>query len=845
MTRQVSVVAHTHWDREWYLSHEDYMARLLRIFPSIIESLHADQMNHFLFDGQTAALEDLLAHCEADMADAVVSLINAGRISIGPWYVMPDEFLCCGEALVRNLQEGIRVSRRYGEMNFVGYLPDSFGHVAQMPQIFKGFQIHTAVVWRGVDIEDDLFEWRPLHGDGVDCLFLPDGYYQQPLSKADYMEAATRHLDRLADIADHSPLLLMQGGDHLAPPADLKDRIVHFNAAQSRYRMRLMTLREHMEVRCSQAVRPPVLLTGELRRNTNAFVLPDVLSTRRYLKLLNQAAEDRLLGHIEPLLAAADLGAQYPTRYLRETWKLLLQQHAHDSICGCSVDLVHQEMMVRFRRIQQRLDALQRLVCERLGLQSAYLNCPATPSPFADDTWMTAFNPSMQSRSGWHPMHVFLAGEQATDLEVSDESGQACEAIICDVKAHRLFASPVDDFPEHIQGHRYRLFVQLAMDGWQSKVLHLVKRPAAGACLPGFSSSQPTAINNDWLSLRAADSGIDIEDTRCGDMITSAITIVSEGDAGDSYNYSPPAEPWQIQADITGARMRRLHAHGQELEVALRLRQPRSLHADRKGASHEQVVSSGVLRMRLLDGEPFVRISLRWSNNARDHRLRLVFALGEKLTNTASDSAFALIERPVVYREAHASGSKSEAKVSVNPSHSFIRAGKFSIAHLALQEYEILDCGGVDMLALTLTRSVGWLSRRDLVTRGAGAGPDIETPEAQCLGDHEFDLILSVDSQHRLCLREADEFRRPLLFLNGRGQVTDAPLSVRAQELMITACRQLGREVEVRMFNPTAKTQAPRFSTSAVRRVSLCGEDLDNPTNAIAPGEIATFRIQR
>ncbi|MCY4039979.1 MAG: glycoside hydrolase family 38 [Gammaproteobacteria bacterium] len=845
MSRQVSVVAHTHWDREWYLSHEAYVARLLRIFPSIIESLRAGQINHFLFDGQTAALEDLLAHCEGDIADAAVSLINAGRISIGPWYVMPDEFLCCGEALVRNLQEGIRVSRHYGERDFVGYLPDTFGHVAQMPQIFKGFQIHTAVVWRGVDIEGDLFEWRPLHGDGVDCLFLPEGYYQQPLSKVDYVDAATCCLDRLVDKADHSPLLLMQGGDHLVPPANLKDRIADFNAAQSRYHMRLTTLPEHMKTRCSQAAYPRVRLTGELRSNTNAFVLPDVLSTRRYLKGLNQAAEDRLLGHVEPLLAAADLGAQYPTRYLRETWKLLLQQHAHDSICGCSTDTVHQEMMVRFRRIQERLDALQTLVCDQLGLQGAYLNCPATPSPFADDTWMTAFNPSMQSRSGWHPMHVFLAGEQAQGLKITDESGQPCEAIACDVEAHRKFASPVDDFPEHVHGHRYALFVRLAMDGWQSKVLHVAKGTAPSMCPLAVPSPEASMISSDRLSIRAVDSGVEIEDSRSKDMIASAIMIVSEGDAGDSYNYSPPPEPWRVKAEVSGTRVWQLGEHGHELEVLLRLRQPQSLHAERNRASHEHVVSHGVLRLRLLDGEPFVRASLGWTNNAKDHRLRLVFALGEKLTHTVSDSAFALIERPVALQEARASGLKSEARVSVNPSHSFIRAGKLGVAHLALQEYEILDDGHVDMLALTLIRSVGWLSRRDLVTRGAGAGPDIETPEAQCLGDHQYDLIFSVGGHDRLSLREADEFRRPLLFLNGSGCVTDTPLSVRADELMITACRRLGKEVEVRMFNPTAKPQTAEFSTRAVRRVSLAGEDVDNRIDAIAPGEIATFRIQR
>ncbi|MCY4157481.1 MAG: glycoside hydrolase family 38 [Gammaproteobacteria bacterium] len=850
MARNASIIVHTHWDREWYLTNEEYTGRLLRIFPSILESLKAGQLDHFLFDGQTAALEDLLEHCEESVARAVIAHIKEGRIHIGPWYVMPDEFLCSGEALVRNLEEGIRVSRHYGESAFVGYLPDSFGHVAQMPQILKGFHIDAAVVWRGAAAESDLFRWRSPNGDELRCIFLPEGYYQNPFSKMEYVEAAARYFDALAGKASRGPLLLTEGGDHLAPPENLKDRISKFNAAQNKYHLKQTTLHEHAMEKCADDSRPLPVLAGELRDNSNAFVLPDVLSSRRYLKRLNQEAEDRLLGRTEPLLAAVGLGGRYPRRYLRETWKLLLQQHAHDSICGCSIDEVHREMVVRFRRVQNRLDAMETLACEAIGLQGSRLNRPGAPSPFADDARMTAFNPSLKSRSGWHPVDLFLQGEKAAGLEVEDQSGGPCEAIVCGCEEHRSFASPVDDFPQHSAGHRYEVFVRLSMEGWESKALRFAKKPASGESsetAPSGGSQAQTEISNDWLSVSLSERGIRIENIRSGEAVDSALSVISEGDAGDSYSYSPPPEPWISEARIVSARRRQFGPHGAELAVSFRLRQPQSLCAGRSGASTGQVDSHGLLRMRLFSGEPFVRAALEWTNKAKDHRLRLVFPLGGKAAGTASDSAFALIRRPVAYREEPKALSKPEARVSVNPSYSFIEAGKLSIGHLAMQEYEVLDRGETDALALTLIRCVGWLSRRDLLARSAGAGPDFETPEAQCIGTEEFRFIFSVGGAagDRVSLQDAEAFRRPALFLNGAGEVAARPLKMRSEALLLSSCRQLDGELEIRLFNPTAKPQEYELSGGSARRVSLAGEDIENPSDAVAPGEIATLRIKR
>lgn len=857
MASIASVVVQTHWDREWYLTNEDYSARLLRIMPRVLRSLDNDQIETFMFDGQTAALEDFLTHCEYGVGQRIIQYIQQGRIGIGPWYVMPDEFLCSGESLIRNIEEGLRVSKNYGETEFLGYLPDTFGHVSQMPQILRGFGIDRALVWRGVDIDDDLFEWRSPSGHAVNCLFLPEGYYQQPFSKENYLQAVTDYFEGLSEKAPRASLLLTQGGDHLAPPDDLKDRLEHYNSSQDKYRLRLTTLPRHIDERLAERNSARVILNGELRANSNAFVLADVLSTRRYLKRLNQEAEDRLIGKIEPLLAAVEFGDDYPEKYVRDTWKLLLQQHAHDSICGCSIDEVHQEMIVRFRRVEDRLNALQTMASEKAGFSSPYVNSSYVktadkPSPFADDSILTVFNPSLKQRAGWHQIDVFLQGDEASKLSVTGKSGREYKTVLLSSKKRRNFQSPFDDFPEHRNGFTYELFVDLKIPGWESRVLYIKKAviaDTASASHSDLGDSRPRAISNSLVSIKVAASGLQIENLISGEVFESAISLVSESDAGDSYSYSPPPEPWTAQSEISKTTVRnfvdkhRAAVSGGEIEVLLRLKQPVSLDERRVAAADNYVVSHGTLTLRLLQGESFVRASMTWTNRAKDHRLRLIVPLKEKIKSTLSDSAFALIERPLVYRKERNAISKSETPVCVNPSYSYIQAGAVRIAHLAMQEFEVLDDGAQDRLAITLVRSVGWLSRRDLITRGLAAGPDFETPEAQCLGKDSFSFLLSVGNHGALQLSDAERFRRPPLNLRGEGRLRDRLLQLADSNIQVSSCRRLGNDIEVRLFNPSGERAECRLTGVPYRQVDLSGNPVQRSTNDLEAGEIVTLLV--
>ncbi|MFN8644152.1 MAG: alpha-mannosidase, partial [Candidatus Binatia bacterium] len=216
------IVSHFHWDREWYRTFEAYRARLADAVDRVLELLEADAGYHFLLDGQTVVLEDYLA-VRPQRRAALESALRAGRLGTGPWYVQPDSLLPSGEALVRNLLHGMRLAAAFGSRpSRIAYVPDSFGHPEQFPQLFAGFGLDTFVYWRGNGSELDAlggrYRWQAPDGSVVSALLLRDGYFNAACLPDDVEQAAARLAAYLEKAErEGGAALLMNGFDHMLP----------------------------------------------------------------------------------------------------------------------------------------------------------------------------------------------------------------------------------------------------------------------------------------------------------------------------------------------------------------------------------------------------------------------------------------------------------------------------------------------------------------------------------------------------------------------------------------------------------------------------------------------------
>src|SRR5438270_3449154 len=175
----VYIVPHTHWDREWYATFETFRTQLVELWDQLLTLTEADPDFRFLMDGQTVVIDDYL-EVRPEARGRLERAVRSGQIQVGPWYTLPDEFLVSGETLVRDLQRGLASADLHGGSMRAGYLPDSFGHAAQMPQIYHQLGFRHAAVWRGVPLALDrvAFDWGAPDGSQILTAYMGTSYSQ-------------------------------------------------------------------------------------------------------------------------------------------------------------------------------------------------------------------------------------------------------------------------------------------------------------------------------------------------------------------------------------------------------------------------------------------------------------------------------------------------------------------------------------------------------------------------------------------------------------------------------------------------------------------------------------------
>jgi alpha-mannosidase len=416
-TRHLVVVPHTHWDREWYLTHEQFRFRLLHLLDGLLDLLESDpSFRHFLLDGQTIVLDDYLAVRPA-ARERIEKLVRAGRLLIGPWTVLPDEWLVSGEALIRNLRNGLETAERFGGGMRLGYVPDQFGHVGQLPQIFRGFGFEGAALWRGVpnEVAETTFWWEAPDGSRVFTLYLPRGYGNAallPLDPAGLARRLAREIGALAPFTRGETMLLMNGSDHLEPqprlPAALETAAPHIEGVS----VEIGTLPEALRrFRAEAEGRSDVPVhRGELRSGLRAPLLPGCASARMPQKQRDFRNDRLLTRYLEPLATwLGALGGDPDRALLDFVWRIALENHPHDSICGCSVDRVHEQMDARFQRVEELADAHLASVLRRLAPHVAL------PDAAAAAPGLVVWNPHAAVRAQVESeVELDLPGEPAT-----------------------------------------------------------------------------------------------------------------------------------------------------------------------------------------------------------------------------------------------------------------------------------------------------------------------------------------------------------------------------------------------------------------------------------------------
>jgi hypothetical protein len=882
---EVGIVPHTHWDREWYAPFQTYRVQLVHLLDELLDLLERDETYaRFLLDGQTAVLDDYL-EVRPEAAGRIAALVSDGRVQIGPWMVLMDEFMVSAETIVRDLQLGVARAHEFGGAMPVGYLPDMFGHVAQMPQLLRLAGLADAVVWRGVPaaVASTAFWWEAPDGSRVRAEYLYGSYSNGRDIPDDPSRLAARARGYDLEVGDArlpgGGLLLMNGSDHLLPQRWLGIVVDEANEEQDDYRFTVTSLPEYLAVQPREGL---PTWRGELRSGARANVLMGVASNRVDVHQLAAAAERAVERTAEPLSTLFVPADRYPDALLGIAWRRLVLNSAHDSSCACSHDDVVEAVRVRYEEARHVGEALAR---DALVSLAAEIDAPPSST--------IVVNPTATARGGLVtlpvPGHgdvrvVTADGEPCPTQVVATLGGERLDTTVTGTKIRwvlemmrgpelagaritRVERRPVDDRTTEFTFHNAgpgdpevdleAVREELLGLGETGATIRIRQRKApvrevvfAAPAVPGFGwrsfRTEPgrgpdTAVRVDGHRLENEHLRVDVDPAdgtltleADGVRVTGANRFVDGGDGGDTYNYSPPATDTIVERPTSVAVQvsERGPVRARTVVTATYEWPARALGDERSCSSRsgDRVTAEVRTTLELRTGERFLRVHVELDNRARDHRLRAHFPLPAPVVGSHAECAFAVVERGLT-----AEGGPHEAGLPTFVSRRFVDASDgaqgLALLHDGLLEYEVVADG--HELALTLLRAVGYLSRSDPALRPNPAGPldPLEGSQLQRRLAFDYALLPHAGDWEQAALHEAaDEFLAPLGRVRGGGwpgasrPASGAALTVDGVRVSAVHRAAAGGPMLLRVYNPS---DAPALARVAIDGAPARGRVVD------------------
>ncbi|MGF6949988.1 alpha-mannosidase [Neobacillus sp. B4I6] len=771
MKKTAHIISHSHWDREWYLPFEKHRYYYIKLMNELILQFQKEgnAFQSFHLDGQTVLLEDYFA-VHPEKREMVKQLIEEEKLYIGPWYVLQDAFLTSSEANVRNLLIGMNDAKAYGHVSKIGYFPDTFGIYGQAPQLLTQAHIDTAAFGRGVkptgfnntvsdspSFESPFSEmiWKSPDGSSVLGILFANWYSNGNEIPVDEVEAKAFWKQKLQDAeryASTNQLLFMNGCDHQPLQKTIPAAIETASALYPDYNFKHSSFDEYTESLKNNLPEKLQVIEGELRnqRTDGWSTLVNTASARIYLKQWNHRCQTLLEKVAEPLGAFGFLAnGTYPREYIRFMWKSLMKNHPHDSICGCSVDDVHREMVTRFESVLQMGEVF---VKEQAAELATAIDTSQTPDggiplvvinttgwdKFEVVTKKVDLEKVYFSQMPLGKIPMYLEEKELPGYKLIDDQGRICEFQLESPAVEFGYDLPGDKFRQPFYAKRAVLsFYAEDIPAFGYKTFYLIPDEQAPVQPVIESPAGWLEMENEFVHLQFHEDGTYDLTSKETDQTFQGLGIYEDtGDIGNEYMFKEATGLNPITTKGVPAEFRFVErgALRTVLEFQHKLTVPVSAddrlaierhnlvwHTGRTaGRSSEPTTISFRTVVTLEKGMKGPSFMLTIDNQAMDHRLRVLFPTGLKTETHQADSIFEIVNRP-----------NRPEKEWKNPSfcHHLQRFASLSddnagltVATDGLQEYEILPEDGT--IAVTVLRSVAEL----------GDWGYFPTPEAQCLG---------------------------------------------------------------------------------------------------------------
>lgn len=780
MKKKVYIISHSHWDREWYMAYEQHHMRLIELIDDLLELFEVDpSFNSFHLDGQTIILDDYL-QVRPEKRQAIQQAINEGKLRIGPFYILQDDFLISSESNVRNMLIGMEESRKWGTPVMLGYFPDTFGNMGQTPQLMKQAGISAAAFGRGVKpigFDNQVLEaenyssqysemwWKGPDQTAIFGLLFANWYSngnEIPVEKEAALAFWKQKLVDAEQYASTNHLLMMNGVDHQPVQKDISKAIHLANELFPDYEFIHSNFTDYLEAVQKDVPEDLGSVEGELtsQETDGWYTLANTASARVYLKQWNTKVQRQLENITEPLATMAyEVSGNYPHDQLDYAWKTLMQNHPHDSICGCSVDSVHREMIPRFEKADEVGKYLAQDSLEQLTAAIDTTGFPKDSFPFVivntagmDKTGEAEITIELERKrfAEGIPEQLYqeLENLPKRKYHVETKSGATIPAILSEETVQFGYDLPKDRFRVPYMARMIKVTLPLEnMPAFSWETFALVEGEAKAEEKETMIHQSGRIIENGPLHLTIEKNGtITMEDRKNKRKLNNLHIFEDIGDIGNEYIFKQPfcdqpilssnKENSEVKVLVDTPEIAKISIL-QEMEIPVsadeRLEKEQQMVVEFRYRKAERSKEKRILQIKTImtirKDSKKIDFETTLDNQMKDHRLRVLFPTKLHVEHHEADSIFEVVKRPNHVSKSWENPTNpqhQQAFVNIHDEEYGVTVGNFG-----LNEYEVTEDG---QIAVTLLRSVGEL----------GDWGYFPTPEAQCLGEHRFNYSIEL-----------------------------------------------------------------------------------------------------
>lgn len=767
MGKKIHIVPHSHWDREWYFTTSRSKVYLMKDLHDVLDTLEKDQNFKFMLDAQASLLDDYIKWMPQD-EERIKKFVKEKRLIIGPWYTQTDQMVISAESIVRNMYYGMKRCEEFGGYMNVGYVPDSFGQAGNMPQIYQAFGIRDSLFWRGVS--DDMvkhtdYMWQGDDGSEVFVTQIPFGYYiggnipeEEPESDAFWKAEC---FNKAGARSATNNIYFPNGFDQAPVRKNLSEILAKRQEVDPENEYKISTIEEYIaDVKAQEPELEKV--QGELLIAKHMRIHKSIFSSRSDLKVLNTQIQNYVTNVMEPVLVMSSLlGNEYPKETVKEIWKLLFENAAHDSIGSCIADTANEDVYVRYKQARDiavnLVELHERLIATNLQDKENKI------------TW-TLFNTLPVERDEAIEFKTYLPdGEFA----IQDSEGNDVPYTVLTKR----------DLTEYVLTQTIRLNpskkIYIPNKVYEATILIYKKDiPSFGyeqlQCVFGHSSEknmvEKSILENEYYSISINKNGsFNVLNKESNEQYKNQGILVENGDDGDSFNYSPPVKDLMVHSTDFIPEISIL---GSDLvtkaKISYEMIVPYDLEARSKGVCDTKLPV--VIEIAVRKGSPVIDLNVHVDNHGLSHRLCVLFDSHLITKTNTADQQFGAITRPNGYEKEmelyiqSASNSNEkiidplepanwqqsetswqEPPIAIEPCQSYVSLhdGEQTIAVIpqGVREYEIIG-ETKNIICLTLYRTYGFMGKENLLYRPGRASGEriIETPDAQLLKPMNFSL---------------------------------------------------------------------------------------------------------